>query len=62
MKEYFEVYIQNQDKIEEFIEESLNKFGEVKKHKSSKFKTLLKFSIFRACLYCKQRYKGSNFS
>lgn len=42
MKEYFEVYIQNQDKIEEFIEESLNKFGEVKKHKSSKFKTLFK--------------------
>jgi len=42
MKEYFEVYIQNQHKIEEFIEESLNKFGDIKKDKSNKFKTLFK--------------------
>ncbi len=42
MKEYLEVYIQNQDKIETFIEESLNKLGEIKKHEKTKFKTLFK--------------------
>ncbi|RXK04789.1 hypothetical protein [Halarcobacter bivalviorum] len=42
MKEYFEVYLQNQERIEEFIEESLNKFGEVKKHETDKFRTLFK--------------------
>lgn len=42
MKEYFEVYLQNQEKIEEFIEESLYKLGEIKKHQETKFKELFK--------------------
>lgn len=42
MKEYFETYLQNQEEIEEFIEESLNKFGEVKEHQKTKFKALFR--------------------
>lgn len=44
MKEYLEVYIQNQDEIENFIQESLLKLGELKKLRENNFKEI--FSLF----------------
>ncbi|QKF83201.1 hypothetical protein CRV08_11025 [Halarcobacter ebronensis] len=44
MKEYLEVYFQNQDKIEDFLQESLLKLGELKRLRENKFKEI--FSIF----------------
>ncbi len=44
MKDYFEVYFQNRDKIEEFIQESLLKLGKVNKLKESNFKDV--FTLF----------------
>ncbi len=37
MKEYLEVYFQNQDKIENFLQESLLKLGELKALREFKF-------------------------
>ena len=44
MKEYLEVYFQNQDKIEDFIQETFLKLGDLKKLEISKFKEI--FSLF----------------
>lgn len=44
MKEYLEVYFQNQDKIESFLQESLLKLGELKRLRESNFKEI--FSMF----------------
>lgn len=44
MKEYLEVYFQNQDKIESFIQETFLKLGEIKKLRESNFKDI--FSLF----------------
>ena len=44
MKEYLEVYFQNQDKIEDFLQESLLKLGELKQLRENRFKDI--FSIF----------------
>ena len=44
MKEYLEVYFQNQDKIEDFIQETFLKLGEIKKLRESNFKEI--FSLF----------------
>lgn len=44
MKEYLEVYFQNQDKIEDFIQESLLKLGELKRLRENKFKDV--FGLF----------------
>lgn len=44
MKEYLDVYFQNQDKIEDFIQESLLKLGELKKLRENKFKDI--FELF----------------
>ncbi|QDF30131.1 hypothetical protein [Halarcobacter anaerophilus] len=44
MKEYLEVYFQNQDKIENFLQESLLKLGELKALRESNFKEI--FSMF----------------
>lgn len=44
MKEYLEVYFQNQDKIEDFLQESLLKLGELKSLREQNFKDI--FSMF----------------
>ncbi len=44
MKDYFEIYFQNQEKIEEFIQESLLKLGKIKKLQASGFKDV--FNLF----------------
>lgn len=44
MKEYLEVYFQNQDKIEDFIQESLLNLGEIKRLREFSFKDV--FEIF----------------
>jgi len=44
MKEYLEVYFQNQDKIEDFIQETFLKFGKLKNLKDTNFKSV--FSLF----------------
>ncbi len=44
MKEYLEAYFQNQDKIEDFIQESLLNLGEIKKLRENYFKDV--FDIF----------------
>ena len=43
MKEYLEVYFQNQDKIEDFIKETFLKLGDLKRFKGSKFKEIFEF-------------------
>lgn len=42
MKEYLEVYFQNQDKIENFIEETFIKIGQLKRLKESNFNDIFK--------------------
>jgi len=42
MKEFFEAYIQNQDDIEYFVEESLKNLGNLSNHKKSDFKHIYK--------------------
>ncbi|WP_321469769.1 hypothetical protein [Halarcobacter sp.] len=44
MKEYLEVYFQNQEKIENFLQESLLKLGELKRLREQNFKEI--FSMF----------------
>jgi hypothetical protein len=44
MKEYLEAYFQNQDKIEDFVQESLLNLGEIKKLRENYFKDV--FDIF----------------
>jgi len=44
MRDYLEVYFQNQDKIEDFIRESLLKLGEIQRLKESDFQDV--FNIF----------------
>ena len=44
MKEYLDVYFQNQDKIESFLQESLLKLGELKSLREQNFKEI--FSMF----------------
>ncbi len=44
MKEYLEAYFQNQDKIEDFVQESLLNLGEIKKLRENHFKDV--FDIF----------------
>lgn len=44
MKEYLDVYFQNQGKIEDFIQETFLKLGELKRLEDSKFKEI--FSLF----------------
>jgi hypothetical protein len=44
MREYLEIYFQNQDKIEDFIQESLLNLGEIKRLRENNFKSV--FDIF----------------
>jgi len=44
MKEYLEVYFQNQDKIEDFVQESLLNLGEIKRLRETNFKDV--FELF----------------
>ena len=44
MKEFFETYIQNQEDIEYFLQESLKNLGNLSNHKKNDFKQL--YTIF----------------
>ena len=48
MKEFFETYIQHQEDIEYFLQESLKNIGNLSNHKKNDFKQL--YNIFLAVI------------